>query len=134
MRCSSLVCLHAEGLGSAVLDFNNTVGALLLVQDTQLTLRNLQLMRLAPATAGYTSGSYVSMTSLLWPSVNAAPGCKVLHFMPRNAVLPIDCGLVPLACRVKLEVDAGDNGLLASAACMLCADVSLCSDVAASRD
>ena len=60
-----------------MLDFNDTVGAVLLVGESQLTLRNLRLERLPPATAGYTSGSYVSMTSMLWPSVNAAPGCKV---------------------------------------------------------
>ena len=67
----------AEGSGSAALDFNDIVGAVLLVGESQLTLRNLQLRRLAPATAGYSSGSYVSTTSMLWPSINAAPGSKV---------------------------------------------------------
>jgi hypothetical protein len=63
----------------ATLDFNNTVAALLLVQESQLTLRGLQLVHLAPVTAGYTSGSYVSNASLLWPSINAAPGTQVIR-------------------------------------------------------
>ena len=79
--CSSKCIRHftlvrAEGSDSAVLDFNDTVGAVLLVGESQLTLRKLQLERLAPVTDGYTSGSYVSMTSMLWPSINAAPGSK----------------------------------------------------------
>ena len=73
MQC----CLRAEGSGTATLDFSNTVAALLLVQESQLTLRDLRLMQLAPVTAGYSSGSYVSNMSLLWPSINAAPGTQV---------------------------------------------------------
>ena len=78
MACQ--VC--AEGSSTAVLDFNDTVAAVLLVSESQLTFRSLQLMHLAPVTAGYSSGSYYSSMSLLWPSINAAPGSKVTQLPP----------------------------------------------------
>ncbi len=112
--CHIVCFICAEGSDSAVLDFNDTVGAVLLVGESRLTLRRLQLERLAPVTDGYTSGSYVSMTSMLWPSINAAPGSKVRRQRCASRLsAPASAGHECSQCHGTRRFD----GILVSVAC-----------------
>ena len=107
---TSCVRWRVEGSDTAVLDFNDTVGAVFLVGESRLTLRRLQLERLASVTDGYTSGSYVSMTSMLWPSINAAPGSKVRGQCCLSRVSA-------QAATVPYSQCHGGRGLMASVSC-----------------